>query len=48
MDAEFPIKVREVKIRHKSGVTYVERRQYRYDPKRGHNVELKSVKRPLN
>ena len=42
MDAEFPIKVREVKVRHKSGVTYVERRQYRYDPKLGHNVVLKS------
>ena len=42
MDAEFPVKVREVKVRHKSGVTYVERRQYRYDPKLGHNVVLKS------
>ena len=30
MDAEFPIKVREVKVRHKNGLTYVERRQYRY------------------
>ena len=29
MDAEFPIKVREVKVRHKNGLTYVERRQYR-------------------
>ena len=42
MDAEFPVKVREVKVRHKSGVTYVERRQYRYDLTLGHNVVLKS------
>ena len=42
MDAEFPVKIREVKVRHKSGVTYVERRQYRYDLTLGHNVVLKS------
>lgn len=41
-ETEFPIKVREVRVKHKSGTIYVERRQYQYDPKRKHNVVLKS------
>ncbi len=39
---EFPVKTREVRVRHSSGTIYVERRQYRYDPERRHNVVLKS------
>lgn len=42
MSDEFPIKVREIRVRHKSGTIYVERRQCRYDPKLQHNVVLKS------
>ncbi len=42
MSDEFPVKIREVRVRHKSGTIYVERRHCRYDPELQHNVVVKS------
>lgn len=40
--SETPIKTRIVRVKHKNGTTYVERRQFQYDPKRKFNVPVKS------